>query len=100
MGVLMFAGGFMALALIQSVAAYREGQRDRLAVADITSTMQQMMSGGELSSKGSDDKKYGEMAPMVKIVTDYAKDMQSDMLAMNKEMEDLHLDTMLKRETL
>ena len=100
MGVLMFAGGFMVLALIQSVAAYREGQRDRLAVADITSTMQQMMSGGELSSKGSDDKKYGEMAPMVKIVTDYAKDMQSDMLAMNKEMEDLHLDTMLKRETL
>ncbi len=100
MGVLMFAGGFMVLAVIQSAVAYREGQRDRRAVADITSTMQQMMSGGELSSKESDDKKYGEMAPMVKIVTDYAKDMQSDMLAMNKEMEALQLDTMLKRETL
>jgi len=100
MGMLMFAGGFMLLSLIQSAVAYREGQRDRLAVADITATMQQMMSGSDLSSKESDDTKYGEMAPMVKIVTDYAKDMQSDMLAMNKEMEDLQLDTMLKRETL
>ncbi len=88
----MFAGGFMVLALIQPAVAYREGQRNRLAVADITATMQQMMSGSELSSTESDDKKYGEMAPMVKIVTDYAKDMQSDMLAMNKEMEDLQLE--------
>jgi hypothetical protein len=100
MGVLMFAGGFLLLSIIQSAATYREGRRARLAVTDITSIAQQMMSGGEVSTKDFDDKKYGDMAPMVRIVGDYAKEMQSDMLAMNKEMEDLGLDTMLKRETL
>jgi hypothetical protein len=100
MGVLMFAGGFLLLSVFQSAAAYREGQKARLAVTDITALAQQMMSGGEVSTKDSDDKKYGDMAPMVRIVSDYAKDMQNDMLEMNTEMEALGLDTMLKRETL
>lgn len=100
MGVLMFAGGFLLLSIIQSLASYHEGQKARLAVTDITAMAQQMMGGGEVSTKDTDDKKYGDMAPMVRIVSDYAKDIQNDMLGMNKEMEDLGLDTMLKRETL
>lgn len=95
---LLFACGFFVVSITQSVAAYREGQAARLAVNDIAATMREMINGGAVSS--IDGKQYGEYGPMVQIISDFAREVNAEMTAMAAEVQELHPDTLLVRETI
>jgi hypothetical protein len=98
--LLLLGIGVFGVAIFQSVAAYREGQVARNTIDNMASQFKGYMDGKPPSSLDFDESKYGELAPAVKVIGEYIQGVQSDMTAMNGEMEALHLETMLARETL
>ena len=99
-GLLLLGIGVFGVAIFQSVAAYREGQAARNTIDNMASQLRGYMDGKTPSGSDFDAAKYGELAPAVKVISEYIQGVQTDMLAMNGEMEALHLETMLTRETL
>lgn len=98
--LLLLGIGVFGVAIFQSVAAYREGQVARNTVDNMASQFKGYMDGKPPSSLDLDESKYGELAPAIKVISEYIQGVQSDMMAMNGEMTDLHLETMLTKETL
>jgi len=99
-GLLIFGCGFLLVSIGVSLNIARESQTQRVAAQDVSALIRDVMSGKKIEPKDYDEKKYGEMAPMIKLLNDYVSQMQTDTLAINKGLEDLHLETLLTEATL
>jgi hypothetical protein len=99
-GLLLFACCFLGVAVYHTASAIQQARAEQIAGEDISSLFKDMMSGAEVQQKNVDEKSYGQMASVVKILNEYAMEIQSDMTSMNKEIEGLHLETILTKDTL
>jgi hypothetical protein len=99
-GLLCFSIIFFLLASYHSIKMFREVSTTKKSGKEMVSILKDAMSGKEIKQKDFDDKTYGQMAPILKLINDYLQQIQTDILNMNKEIEEQQIHNMLSQQTL
>jgi hypothetical protein len=98
--MLMFGCGFLLVSVFVSLNGINESRAEMLAKEDLSAIIRDIMSGKTIEAKDYDEKKYGKAAGVIQTLNNYLVQMQTQMLSMNREIENLQLETMLTEQTL